>query len=543
MKKLIKIRPAICLSAAVLFLLTLYGPAEVYLSNMDDFTYDFWDVLLYMLPVCIVLLLFASLLFLLAKKVSSKLYQILLVCGFSLLIAFYVQGNFLSGNLPAMDGRPVDWSEFDYQRLYSVILLFVSLVLAVCFRLFKKNGFEKIVELVSCLVIAFLSLSLVLSAIPENGFKTRNQIAVSKEGLFSVGREENFIIFLLDAVDGDEAERIIEEYPVYSEGFKDFTFFPNTLGAYPFTQYAIPFIFSGEWYENKEPFYDYKERAFSNSPFLLKLKSCDYDLGVYEESLPVSYEVTGDFSNTELISTRLFVSPSQFIKTQLKLSFYKYLPYDLKRYCHITPNDIYTNSLKQTGSIEDVFSWSNGDFYNTLCNSEFSVEDGKRFIYIHLEGGHYPYGYNPEMVPDDNASYSDILRAGFKIVLTYLQNLKDIGAYDRTAVVIMADHGFGVNGHGRQNPIFMVKGINEDHPFKVNEAPISYADLQSIFSRVIDQYPADECTDYKAGDSRERRYLDSEYLHEDEIYEYIQYGYATDDSSMLPTGNAYFWRR
>lgn len=68
------------------------------------------------------------------------------------------------------------------------------------------------------------------------------------------------------AADARFVTPMLEENPDYREIFEDFTYYPNTVGAYPFTMMAIPHILSGEWFENQESFWDYNVNAFKNAP-------------------------------------------------------------------------------------------------------------------------------------------------------------------------------------------------------------------------------------------------------------------------------------
>ncbi len=67
----------------------------------------------------------------------------------------------------------------------------------------------------------------------------------------------------------------------------------------------------------------------------------------------------------------------------------------------------------------------------------------------------------------------------------YVDALRESGAYDNTAIIVMADHGY--NGSGdeterevwmRSAPMFLVKGMREQHDtMQISEAPVSYVDL------------------------------------------------------------------
>ena len=70
---------------------------------------------------------------------------------------------------------------------------------------------------------------------------------------FVMSEDQNFVILLLDTVDSRTITELLDEHPEYSEVFRDFTYFENTVGAYSCTERSVPYILSGDWYENDEP--------------------------------------------------------------------------------------------------------------------------------------------------------------------------------------------------------------------------------------------------------------------------------------------------
>lgn len=546
MKMIKSIFPAICLVAALLFLLALYGPVEVYLTNIEDFSYDVWDVIINMLPVFLLGTFIAVLAFLLIYRINTKLYSVFLTIGFAALAAIYVQGNFFSGNLPPLDGTVINWAEYDGQRFASIIIWVLALAISFLLMIIlKAEKFGKFIGGVCLFAIVMLAVTAVLIGITEDGFRAKEQVYVSDKGLLEIGDEENFIILLLDCVGGEEAQTAIEENKELKEAFKDFTLFPDTVGCYPYTQYSIPFLFSGEWYENNEQFGEYNERAFRESGFLKQLESRSFRIGIYDDSVPSSYESAGRFMNTCVINSRVFKYPVEYIKTQLKLTFFKYLPYDVKRFCVMVPDFLYANSQKKTDNMDSLFFWGDSDFYSRVVSDGITELSGKKFSFIHLEGAHNPFRYDADMNYKEDASYEDAVGACLKIAATFVEKIRQSDVYPNTTIIIMADHSYVPTGEyptvreGRQNPILMIKGKHESHDYIVSGAPISYVDLMEAYSRLLDGEKAEDAFDAKKGDIRDRRFLNYVFLYEDCLEEYIQSGYATDSLTFQPTGKVF----
>ena len=63
------------------------------------------------------------------------------------------------------------------------------------------------------------------------------------------------------------------------------------MGAYPFTARSIPFILSGEWFENRTLFEKYNSNIYKNSSFFSTLEERNYKLGIYETTVPTTDSV------------------------------------------------------------------------------------------------------------------------------------------------------------------------------------------------------------------------------------------------------------
>lgn len=191
-----------------------------------------------------------------------------------------------------------------------------------------------------------------------------------------------------------------------------------------------------------------------------------------------------------------------------------------------------------------MFIGTNKDFYNRVLEEEVSFTDQKCFRFIHISGGHPPFTMNEnvEEVAPEEGSYEDNIKASLTITRTYLDKLKEAGVYDNSVIIVMADHGYsGMVGdyHGQQNPILFVKGMNEKHDFVTWDVPISHADLQEAYVRLINGAGSGQIFDWKSGDQRERRYLFYEGGEEDYMVEYMQPGRADNTEAMYETGNVY----
>lgn len=530
------------ISIATCFMLFLYAPLELLFLNQDEFWFDALLLAPIMFAVFLGTCIVSILAFILLRKINEILYGIGLALYFIVFVCSYLQGNFLTGSLPLLDGNTIDWSLYRAEYIQSYILwIVVAAVVAITYYKTGRIFFEKTVRIVSICMTLMFGVTLFILALNNHGVEKKLGLSVTNKDIFQMSEDQNLVILLLDAVDAGTMNELFKENPDYQDIFTDFTYFQNTLGAYPATRNSIPYILSGEWYENETEFREYEASAYAASPLFASLEEEGWRMGIYDGEILTNDEGKIRFENI-LPGIRGFSSKLMLIKWQVQLTGFKYAPYCLKPYMFVSIKDF--NDIKIPPEGEAVFTGSNSDFYDRVLTESVGYTDQKCFRFIHIDGGHPPFTLNEKMeaVAPEEGSYEDNVKASLTITREYLDKLKEAGVYDNSAIIVMADHGYsGIVGdyHGQQNPIFFVKGLNEKHDFMTSDAPISYADLQEAYMRLINGAASDQIFDWKSGDKRERRYLFYEAPEEDYMVEHMQPGSADDTDSMYETGNVY----
>ncbi len=545
MKKRKNFKPVLAgviLSVAVSFMLFLYAPLELYFTNKNEFWFDFYKLGPTMLLVFLLAALAGSFAFLVLYMIHERLYQAGLTIGFIAFLVTYIQGNFFVNNLPALDGTAIDWSQYGGERIKSVIV-WIAVIIAVILllRILHMERFYGVVKIAASGIGFVLIVALVTVCIRNDGLERKKAMQVTTHNLYEMSDDQNFIILLLDAVDGRNMTELLEEYPEYCDLFGDFTYYPNMMGAYSSTQMAIPYIFSGEWFEHEQPFDAYNANVYKQAEIFDTLEQAGYKLGMYEAELPARDESIYRFENVLEEQGRIS-SYWEFLKSELKLVGVRYAPLDLKKFCIFDTS--YFGAMQAAPEGYEAYNWINYYFYRSMLDTPVTHTDQKCFKFIHVEGGHVPFRYDENVDIKEDADYTDNLKASMTITREYLERLKKEGVYDNSAIIIMADHGYAdtvVSNASleRQNPIFFVKGVNEKHELQVNNAPVSFTDLQEAFQRLLAGSFGDEIFDAKEGEQRERRYLYFEWLKEDHIEEYYQTGDAWDVTTLVPTGEVY----
>ena len=538
--------PAYIVTFTFCYMLFVFEPLLMYSTNQLDFWFDLGlmtgpmllGFALFFFSGAIVMTSVYLINKAIVREKEPLVYYAITVALFFVFFVTYIQGNFLAGDLPALDGSVIHWDDFktnDYVTLVvCVLLLGVELF---SFIRFKTQLVLKVTAIAAGAVFVLLTLSLVFTMISYNAFARKDGIIATTENFDTVSTDRNFIVLLNDAIGSSEFGNVLAQNPEYKEVFEDFTYFPDTLSCYPCTRDNIPVVLGGALNKNEMVFEDFSSQALNNSPFFKELTDKDYDINLYEPELiwygENAYRVSNsaDYGNYSL-PFRLF------IHEELKYIGYKYLPYRFKRYSKIESMDF--------NGLVDKYIWDDRTIYSVIKDHPtLEKKHGNTFKYVHTEGAHIPFRYDRELnILDGYGTYEQKIEATITMLNAYIKRLKENGAYDNSVIIIMADHGntdlnSATDMFVRANPMFMVKGLNERHEFTVSDKPLSYLDLMDIYSELLDGKTADEAT-ADIPDERERIFMwYRNFRLEAHIEEYVVTDKAWEWQKFTPTGNEY----
>ena len=515
-KRNVPLRPALILSFAMGFMLFLYKPLELYFTNTMEFEYDVFDIFKYIFILFAAAVLVMIAVFAVSRLISKKLYLVFLALGLIAFIAFYVQGNILVGNLPPSDGSAADWSLYRTEEIQSIVLWVVSAAAVILLAWkFKGKGICRAAESVSGVISVILMISLVLVCVQNNGLQRKEHTCIGNEYLNVMSTDKNFVIFVVDAADSKTFNDLMNSSePGYRDIFADFTYYPDTLGAYPVTRMAIPQILTGGWYECEDEFRPWYIDKIHTSPFLKRLQEEGYITGMYDQlDVPIPEE---DLNRYENLSIRPYGlrSPMTFILDEIRMVFFMYMPFQLKKY---EPYALF--NLTNEMPADYYYTWYNDVNYKYFRDTPFETAPEKRFRFIHIMGAHPPFKFDKNLndISNEGANYETEYQATVTVLETYLNALKKNGTYDNTAIVILGDHGYADHVHSemRQNPLLLIKGLNETHELNASDLPVSYAYLPEIYQNLLDEKTGEAVIPDIAKDNPPRRYIFHKY---DNIY-------------------------
>lgn len=532
------------------FSILIFAPFEIYLSNKEYFFFDGTEMVMFSLLLSGFVIVFVVLVSLLAGLINSKLISALNTTIWILSIAMYIQGNFIIADYGIMDGTQVDWSMYKKEGVISVTVFVVILVIGVIlFLKLNKKALEKVIRMTSVCIILIQMLTLATLMITNGGLRRPLEYVSTTNDEFNLSNDENFFILMLDTFDSNAMDEILndENADDYRNILRDYTYYPDTLADYSYTDLAFPAILSGIRYVNDETYGSYLRRAYEESPLLNRLQDDGWYCGIYTTSLFADDESSLKIDNCMKIR-RTVSSHRRLAGFMYRLVGYRYLIQPLKKYCWFYPDDM-KSELTDTG-IEgvDTFNFNNFMFYDGIDEMHTDMND-KSFHWYHLDGTHPPFDLTPNFTDSnannwDESGIYDEARAMMVLIDKFDSKLRELGIYDNSTIIIMADHGYLQK---RQSPVFMIKGREEQHDFEImQDIQLAYTDMQGIFENVLTgKKTAQEIVNIPKGDrNRIYRYykwnVDLGYdSYARDLTEYSVYGDCRNQDNLIATGNVY----
>lgn len=472
----------------------LLVPLEVYIKNADQLWFSLHDVLKHYLTTTVELFVVLLSVYLICW--CNKLRVIYLSVLLGLLFGVFLQSHIISIDYGLFDGHEIEWEKYTkIGILNSFIWLFC---LGEVFARFKRVQFDtakikRVVKpitfgiiVVQCVV---LSYTLAKFPLPESAAQGKQEINVlTTENMYNVSKNDNIIIFLLDAFEASVFEQIIAKEPSEIKEFKDFTFYPDTTSVFGYTHYSIPQILTGKTYYNDMSFDDYLDAAWNDNSFFKELKKHNYDINIFGEG---SY-ISKNAPIANLINEKIKID-NNTMKVLDNLVLFRMTPHYIKKTFYVYNPNEWANLLADRAV--HIYKPNDKRFYLDLKKGLTTLSGTNCFRFYYLIGPHFPYIYDREMeyVTEKGTEYEHCMGI-LKIVKEYIRQMKQMGIFDNSTFVIMADHG--VHNKIGNRPLLCIKQPNvNNEEIKVSNKAISFTQfLPMLTQRFRNEKEKDELT-------------------------------------------------
>ena len=381
-------------------------------------------------------------------------------------------------------------------------------------------------------LVAVISLLLTVDPTPEAMW------IFDSSDEFKVAREDNVIVLVLDSFGQESLEETIASDDSFLDSLHDFTIYTDVNSTYYGTFPSITYMFTGKETPDEKGFdvLEYINSAYCTRQYVEFtdiIHKLGYKLRYYTND---TKHLFGDYSNVSgrfdnAVSSTAKANYVKLIDRMMQMSLYRYMPYALKPYFESSAANYFDEGIFYSDKWSESI-YTNFDFFDLLEQEGLSLsEEEKEIKMIHLFGLHQPFGTDSNCNEKEDATKQENIYGLKLLVDTYLGELKRLGVYDKSTIIITSDHG-GMLSKQDIFPILLIKRKDEKHMnAQVNDCPI---DSKDFVPTVLDIIGADNYSKYglsvfdNNGENRNRVFYIRHALDN-----YIKYDYYGDNEKLL----------
>lgn len=469
------------------FIIFLFNPIDIVANNAQEFSFALSDII-----GGVLLSFFASFAILFAVLMIFNKYILNIIT--SLLLSFFISDYIY--NLTVGKGTLVSGDvRIDYGKSTTIFLI---IIIAVAYALFLagvllKNKWKNVCAFICVLLIAMNSATLV-SDFATKDFVNKNgttiNYALSEKNLFGVSKKENIVYFLFDRFDTKYYDEVVNDNPNYfSKSLDGFTYFDNAVSTFSRTYPAVAGLITGVTYDGNTSSNEYFKKAYTTSPFLKDLKSNGYEINIYADRY-YEYSDAECFKDTVSNATKIngyTPDKTNILKYLLSLSDARTIACKMPTllFKHTANGTVLT--LSKLNSKDKIYHDDDAELYKNLKSSGLHYTNSdKNYTFIYLHGTHSPYTLDADAQRVKASTSKEQTIGSFKIIADYVDQMKKLGVYDNSTIVITGDHGYPYTDTepllestdtGTKTAVFVKPKSSKTSGLSVSHAPASVADI------------------------------------------------------------------
>lgn len=545
--------------ATVVLFITL----AIYAGNTTEFASAYVDLLILYLPIAALLVILLMLPGL-PLTVDGRARYVAFLNAISVLI--WLQGNILVWQYGVLDGSKINWWDDAWRGILDAAI-WAAVLLAAIYG-FRRFGKGLLVAAIATFLIQLIAGATRVGQHP--GIFEVTAMAENVEGRAAATRFStnfNVVHIVMDGFQSDIFAAILSDTGErdFKNELRGFTFFEQHLGAYPYTQLTVPAMLSGKLFRNELRVDDFVSASIEGQTITNTAYAAGFEVDIMAPIPLRNVYAMGRHSNAYGITTSGHVTADDVAVMDaaklIDLALFRAVPHFAKALVHRDELWVF-RGMVQSRSYLHLQYFSDLAFLTSL-QDEMTVErDTPVYKLIHVMLSHRPFVGNSRCEfdgrkPDSRKAVTIHAQCGLLRVLGVLQRMKELGIYDSSLIVLMADHGAWVpvedftptaalNGTtaAMATPMLAIKPPNASHGFRTSQAPSSIIDLPATIAALAGieaDFPGQSVYEIDETASRQRRHL---------IYGYginpDAEGYLFPMQEWLVTGDPYdaaSWQR
>lgn len=493
--------------------LCLFATLSIYAGNSSEFSASFFESLRVYLPVVMILIgLFGLLGAVMTENGRSRYLSILSAVA----VLVWLQGNILVWDYGVLDGREIDWLSGVWRGVMDLAIWVSVLLLAIYAhsRVGKALQFAAIATLAIQLVGAVTTIS----ASPDD-LLTRSSVTTSilgREAVFGFSPDRNVVHIVMDGFQSDIFSNIVDD-PANGDlkaELSGFTFFRNNVGVYPYTQLTIPALLSGKLYRNHVPVEDFVDDALRGQTILNAAYESGFEVDIAAPGVLANVYNKGKHTYSYGITSSDHTTENDYVEIDsarlMDLALFRVVPHFAKALVYRDELWVFQARVRGADYLQLQY-FSDLAFLRTMAEEMTIERDAPVYKMMHLAISHRPTVGNEQCEYDgkrrtSRENVTTQARCGLMRVLEVLQRMKELGIYDSSLIILMADHGAWVpiefldrsdaNSDGDESrvdavtvamatPVLAVKPPGAALNFAISDAPTSIVDVPATVADLL----------------------------------------------------------
>ena len=388
----------------------------------------------------------------------------------------WAQGNLLVADYGLLDGGGLDLTPPAGRVPFEAALWIGVLALALGFA----GAVSRAAPTASALLVGLQAAVLLLPPLAPAALGPESRGAAESWRLppaeiYELSADRNLIHIVLDMFPSHNFAEIREgDRPAFDREWSGFTFFRDHLGAFRTTMGSMPAMLTGVAWRNEEPFDRYARRhpsvfhALGRHGYRLRSLTAhppDHPRdrfpgaeGAVRYTIPSPYGSYRDYVDSA--SAQL-----------LDLSLFRHAPHRFKARIYRDDRWLLQQRIEaRRGAAAPAWrSFGDAVFLQEFASRITAAGDAPVYSFLHLITPHPPIATDAECVYPGRrlrltrAGYLAQAQCALRAVRTLLDRLRDLGLYDRSAIIVTSDHGLalfpaadhplrGIGSPGRADP-------------------------------------------------------------------------------------------
>ncbi len=318
---------------------------------------------------------------------------------------------------------------------------------------------------------------------------------------FRFSRERNVLMFILDSMPANVSADLVKSSPDLAGKFSGFVAFTNNVGMHDCTKRGLPGIMTGRYFDPRTTSKaEFPMSMYGADSFLVPYVSAGAEVSFVPDFLPYGYtnariERRAQVKGRQKHGWAALLRRSKEVPylSLFDVTVFRIAPYVAKApflFAKIRHDPMF-------GQDESGF-WYEHAMYPRLSAAGFT--DAKLVLGVfHTRGAHPPlvfdqYGNRLGTVGWGRESLGALVRNPLYNLGKLMDALREKGVYDKSLIVVAADHGVGIAPHGEghhpsESAILWVKPEGSAKKFAYNDTPTGYANVAAFMRLAVKERP------------------------------------------------------